>query len=99
MAGAIAYNNKIYATGGGGGKAYGGTATPTAGIGKNGDYYYQYDGETSEVRIIYVKLDGEWHKIDGGDVIIYEGEATYSEKPYVMPLVSDLAQEGEISDE
>ena len=56
--------------GGGGGSAYGGTDAPTSSIGSNGDYYYQYDSITGDVKIMYVKLSNTWHKIDGGDIII-----------------------------
>lgn len=73
--GVIYYNDILYA-GGGGGSAYGGTATPTPAIGADGDFYYQFN-ELSEVAISYVKLGGTWHKIAGGDVIIIEGGEDY----------------------
>lgn len=63
----IYYKNIKYG-GSGSGTAYGGTTVPTSSLGDNGDYYYQYD-ESGDVKIIYVKLDDAWHKIDGGDII------------------------------
>jgi hypothetical protein len=53
---------------GGGGNSYGGTSVPSASQGTNGDYYYQYDLTTGDVQITYVKLNGVWHKIAGGDI-------------------------------
>lgn len=73
---AIFYNGELYASGGG--SAYGGTNTPTSDIGSDGDFYYQFN-ELSEVAVSYVKIDGTWHKIAGGDVIIIEGGEPYYE--------------------
>lgn len=68
---AIFYNGELYASGGG--SAYGGTNTPTSDIGSDGDFYYQFN-ELSEVAVSYVKIDGAWHKVAGGDVI--DGDVT-----------------------
>lgn len=66
----IFYKNIMYGGGGGSGTAYGGTEAPSASIGSNGDYYYQYSETTGDVGIVYVKLSNTWHKIDGGDIVI-----------------------------
>lgn len=63
----IYYKDKMYASGGGC-QSYGGIETPTASLGEDGDYYYQWDS-SGEVQITYVRLSGAWHKIAGGDVI------------------------------
>ena len=97
--GVIYYNDILYA-GGGGGSAYGGTATPTPAIGADGDFYYQFN-ELSEVAISYVKIGGTWHKIAGGDVIIIEGGDVTSDNygKYAMVGNHNIGMEVELNAE
>lgn len=73
-------NGKVYGSGsegggggGGGSNVYGGTSAPTSSIGESGDYYYQYEEPSGDIKITYVKLEDTWHKLDGGDIIIIGG--------------------------
>lgn len=59
-------NDGVWAMVTGGGKAWGGYSIPTSDIGSDGDYYYQFN-QNDEVAITYVKINGTWYKIDGGD--------------------------------
>ena len=80
--------------GGGSGTAYGGTSVPSASLGNNGDYYYQWD-ESGDVQITYVKLDNTWHKIAGGDV----GDFTCNDYGrYTIVNEGIIAKEGTINE-
>lgn len=82
---------------GGTGKSYGGTSIPTSALGSDGDYYYLIsDGVAS---VIYVKLNGTWVEVYGGDVIIQEGEKYYAEYGQFR-IVGDgnLGMEGVVND-
>ena len=59
-------NDGVWAMVTGGGKAWGGYNIPTSDIGSDGDYYYQFN-QNDEVAITYVKINGTWYKIEGGD--------------------------------
>ena len=59
-------NDGVWAMVTGGGKAWGGYSIPTSDIGSDGDYYYQFN-QNDEVAITYVKINGTWYKIEGGD--------------------------------
>ena len=59
-------NDGVWAMVSGGGKAWGGYNIPTSDIGSDGDYYYQFN-QNDEVAITYVKINGTWYKIEGGD--------------------------------
>mgnify|MGYP007115369936 CR=1 FL=1 len=67
-------NDGVWAMVTGGGKAWGGYNIPTSDIGSDGDYYYQFN-QNDEVAITYVKINGTWYKIEGGDA---GGEETCS---------------------
>lgn len=88
----IYYKDKMYASGGGC-QSYGGIETPTASLGEDGDYYYQWD-TTGEVQITYVKLSNVWHKIAGGDVIIIGGEDYYTDKMQDIVYASVSEEDG-----
>jgi phage minor structural protein len=59
-------NDGVWAMVSGGGKAWGGYNIPTSDIGSDGDYYYQFN-QDGDVAITYVKINGLWYKIAGGD--------------------------------
>lgn len=80
--------------GGGGGQAHGGTETPSVNLGNNGDYYYQYD-QTGDIQIVYVKLNDDWHKLVGGD-IIGGGDMSSLNPHYSFVGLKDICLEGEI---
>jgi hypothetical protein len=100
-------NGKVYGGGsegggggGGGSNVYGGTSAPTSSIGESGDYYYQYEEPSGDIKITYVKLEDTWHKLDGGDIIIIGGgdklEADYG--AFNVAGINDMAKEGTIND-
>lgn len=100
-------NGKVYGGGsegggggGGGSNVYGGTSAPTSSIGESGDYYYQYEESSGDIKITYVKLEDTWHKLDGGDIIIIGGGAkTESEYGHFNMLgIYDIAKEGIINE-
>lgn len=59
-------NDGVWAMVSGGGKAWGGYNIPSSDIGSDGDYYYQFN-QDGDVAITYVKINGLWYKIAGGD--------------------------------
>lgn len=93
---AIFYKGKAYISGAGGSKAYGGTDAPPASLGKEGSYYFQWD-DSGDVKIVYIKLDGAWHKIEGGDII--GGGTTYTDyAKYSIAGYKNMGMEGTINE-
>ncbi len=61
---------------GGTGKSDGGDMPPASNFGSDGDYYYLISEGVAAV--IYVKINGVWVEVYGGDVIIEGGEQYYA---------------------
>lgn len=96
--GTIYYQGIQYSGAGTSSTPYGGTTPPSSSLGKNGDYYYLLNGN-NKVAIIYVKLNNEWIEIEGGDVIIQEGEQYYAEYGQFKIIgEGNLGMEGVVND-
>lgn len=96
--GTIYYQGIQYSGTGAGTNSYGGTTPPSSDLGNNGDYYYLLN-ENNKVAIIYVKLNNEWIEIEGGDVIIQEGEKYYAEYgQFKIAGDGNLGMEGVVND-
>lgn len=78
---------------GGTGRSYGGDIPPASNLGSDGDYYYLMDDGVAS--IIYVKINGTWIEVYGGDVIIEGGDLYYADDAhYAIIGENNIGMEG-----